>query len=85
MNRFVQSREGPDANFWQMVTEDVLEPIGVRQLPISRTFEVSEADSIPIMGWGSYPDGVAFAVLLMNMLVPLIDHFTIPRAYGHAR
>lgn len=38
-----------------------------------------------IRAWGSYPDGVAFAVLLMNMLVPLIDHFTIPRAYGHAR
>ncbi|MFK8031184.1 MAG: RnfABCDGE type electron transport complex subunit D [Gammaproteobacteria bacterium] len=38
-----------------------------------------------IRTWGSYPDGVAFAVLFMNMLVPLIDHFTIPRAYGHAR
>ncbi len=38
-----------------------------------------------IRAWGSYPDGVAFAVLFMNMLVPLIDHFTIPRAYGHAR
>lgn len=38
-----------------------------------------------IRAWGSFPDGVAFAVLFMNMLVPLIDHFTIPRAYGHAR
>lgn len=38
-----------------------------------------------IRKWGSYPDGVAFAVLFMNMLVPLIDHFTQPRAYGHAR
>lgn len=56
MNRFVQSREGPDANYWQMVTEDVLQPMGIRQLPISRTFEASEADSVPIMGWGSYPD-----------------------------
>jgi CubicO group peptidase (beta-lactamase class C family) len=56
MNRFVQSREGPDANYWQMVIEDVLEPIGVRQLPVSRTFEVSESESVPIMGWGSYPD-----------------------------
>jgi len=36
-----------------------------------------------IRAWGSYPDGVAFAILFMNMLVPLIDHFTIPRAYGH--
>jgi electron transport complex protein RnfD len=34
--------------------------------------------------WGKYPDGVAFAVLLMNMLVPVIDHYTKPRVYGHA-
>jgi electron transport complex protein RnfD len=33
---------------------------------------------------GGYPDGVAFAVLLMNAAVPLIDHWTRPRAYGEA-
>ena len=37
-----------------------------------------------IRRWGSYPDGVAFAVLLMNLAVPLIDRYTIPRIYGHA-
>lgn len=36
-----------------------------------------------IRRWGSYPDGVAFAVLLMNMAVPLIDRYTQPRIYGH--
>lgn len=36
-----------------------------------------------IRSWGGYPDGVAFAVLLMNMAVPAIDHFTRPRTYGH--
>ncbi len=36
-----------------------------------------------IRKWGIYPDGVAFAVLLMNLAVPLIDKFTIPRTYGH--
>jgi len=36
-----------------------------------------------IRTWGGYPDGIAFAVLLMNMAVPAIDHYTIPRAYGH--
>lgn len=34
--------------------------------------------------WGGYPDGVAFAVLLMNFAAPTIDHFTRPRAYGYA-
>lgn len=37
-----------------------------------------------IRTWGGYPDGVAFAVLLMNLCVPLIDRYTIPRIYGHA-
>ena len=35
-----------------------------------------------IRSWGGYPDGIAFAVLLMNMTVPLLDHYTRPRTYG---
>lgn len=33
--------------------------------------------------WGGYPDGVAFAVLIMNMAVPTIDYYTQPRVFGH--
>jgi electron transport complex protein RnfD len=36
-----------------------------------------------IRHFGGYPDAVAFAVLLMNMAVPLIEHYTQPRTYGH--
>ena len=32
--------------------------------------------------WGAFPDGVAFAVLLANIFVPLIDLLTRPRAFG---
>ncbi|MDG6894237.1 electron transport complex subunit RsxD [Volucribacter amazonae] len=32
--------------------------------------------------YGNYPDGVAFAILLANICVPLIDHYTRPRVYG---
>ncbi len=35
--------------------------------------------------WGNYPDSIAFAVLIMNMAVPLIDYYTQPRVYGHQR
>jgi len=28
-----------------------------------------------IRNWGGYPDGIAFAILLMNMTVPLIDRY----------
>ncbi|MFV0577007.1 MAG: electron transport complex subunit RsxD [Vibrio sp.] len=38
-----------------------------------------------IRSWGGFPDGVAFAVLLANMAVPLIDYYTKPRTYGHLR
>lgn len=39
--------------------------------------------TLVIRRWGGYPDGVAFAVLLMNMGAPLIDRLTRPRTYGH--
>jgi electron transport complex protein RnfD len=38
-----------------------------------------------IRTWGGYPDGLAFAVLLMNMAVPAIDHYTVPRSYGRGQ
>ena len=38
-----------------------------------------------IRAWGGYPDGVAFAVLIMNMAVPTIDYYTQPRVFGQER
>lgn len=38
-----------------------------------------------IRTWGGYPDGVAFAVLLMNLVAPTIDYYTQPRVFGHER
>jgi Na+-translocating ferredoxin:NAD+ oxidoreductase subunit D len=35
--------------------------------------------------YGGYPDGVAFAVIFMNICVPLIDTFTQPRVFGHQK
>ncbi len=35
-----------------------------------------------IRTWGGFPDGIAFAVLLGNIAVPLIDYYTQPRLYG---
>ena len=35
-----------------------------------------------IRTWGNYPEGVAFAVLLMNAATPTIDHYIRPRIYG---
>jgi electron transport complex protein RnfD len=38
-----------------------------------------------IRTWGGYPDGVAFAVLLMNLCAPTIDYYSRPRSYGHSQ
>ncbi|HSI25077.1 MAG TPA: electron transport complex subunit RsxD [Methylotenera sp.] len=35
--------------------------------------------------YGGYPDGVAFAVIFMNICVPLIDAHTQPRVFGHSK
>jgi hypothetical protein len=48
------------------------------------------AAGIALLTWiirtfGAYPDGIAFAVLLMNIAAPLIDMNTQPPVFGHKR
>ena len=33
--------------------------------------------------FGGYPEGIAFAVIFMNICVPLIDSLTQPKVFGH--
>ncbi|MDO4395639.1 MAG: RnfABCDGE type electron transport complex subunit D [Clostridia bacterium] len=35
--------------------------------------------------WGSYPEGVSFSILLMNIMTPLIDQLCIRLTYGGAK
>ncbi|MCG8429804.1 MAG: RnfABCDGE type electron transport complex subunit D [Candidatus Omnitrophica bacterium] len=35
-----------------------------------------------IRTWGGYPEGVSYAILIMNAFVPLIDRYVRPRIYG---
>ena len=56
--------------------------------PVSRAGQMIFGASIgaiiyAIRSWGGYPDAVAFAVLLMNMAVPMIDYYIQPRVVGH--
>ena len=41
--------------------------------------------TMTIRTWGGFPDGVAFAILLMNLCAPLIDQYTQPLVYGEIR
>ncbi len=35
--------------------------------------------------FGSYPEGVTFAILLMNAVTPIIDKFTAPKKFGEVK
>jgi electron transport complex protein RnfD len=41
--------------------------------------------TVLIRKWGGYPEGVSFAILIMNALAPLLTRMTVPRVFGHAR
>lgn len=32
--------------------------------------------------WGTMPEGVTYAILLMNAVTPIIDNFTVPKQFG---
>lgn len=36
-----------------------------------------------IRTFGNFPEGVAFSILIMNAVTPLIDQYTRPRMYGY--
>jgi electron transport complex protein RnfD len=38
--------------------------------------------TVVIRFWGGYPEGVSYAILMMNAATPLIDRFTRNRIYG---
>ena len=38
--------------------------------------------TIIIRTWGAYPEGVSFAILIMNAFVPLINRYIKPKRFG---
>jgi len=41
--------------------------------------------TILIRTWGAYPEGVSFAILIMNALVPLLNRFIKPIRFGEVK
>ncbi len=41
--------------------------------------------TVIIRSWGAYPEGVSFAILIMNAFVPLINRYVKPKKFGHAK
>jgi electron transport complex protein RnfD len=38
--------------------------------------------TVVIRLWGAYPEGISFAILLMNAFTPLINNYTTPKRFG---
>ena len=58
--------------------------------PVSKSGQIIFGIGVGLLTWSirnfaGYPEGVAFAVLLMNSLSPIIDQYTRPRAFGRTR
>lgn len=55
--------------------------------PVSKKGQLAFGVGVGLLTWvirtfAGYPEGMAFAVLLMNALTPIIDQYTRPRAFG---
>ncbi|HYD32052.1 MAG TPA: RnfABCDGE type electron transport complex subunit D [Azospirillaceae bacterium] len=58
--------------------------------PVSKHGQLVYGIGIGLLTWvirtfAGYPEGMAFAVLLMNSLTPIIDHHIRPRPFGRTR
>jgi hypothetical protein len=50
----LQSKEGPNANLWAMMLEEVFRPIGIHHLTHNQTIESDGKPGVPHSGWGLY-------------------------------
>lgn len=63
------------------------DPVGSPSTPRGQLLYAAACGALiyVIRTWAGFPEGVAFAVLLMNAATPLIDHYMRPRIYGRNR
>lgn len=69
MERFLKSREGPNANLWEMVIEEVFRPIGVFHAPINNIFDHDGTSGVPDLSaemFPTYHDIVKIGLLLQS-------------------
>jgi len=62
----------------------ITDPVTASNTPRGRILYAAGIGFITVLirMWGGYPEGVAFAVLIMNAAAPFIDERTRPRVFG---
>lgn len=66
-----------------MATDYVTSPMNTRAMAI---YGVGiGVITILIRVWGAYPEGISFAIIIMNAVVPLLNKYVKPRRFGVAK
>jgi CubicO group peptidase (beta-lactamase class C family) len=68
MDQFIKSKEGPSAHLWDLITREVLQPIGITRLPVLHTIEPDGTPGVPKLEGGMLPnlDDLAKLVKLLR-------------------
>ena len=69
MQNYVEAHEGTGINYWDLVHENVLVPIGAEQFTLRRTLEPDGSQGIPILAYGAMPtldEAAKIALLIEN-------------------
>lgn len=69
LQKYVEEEEGQKVNYWDLVQEHVLVPIGAEYFTILHTIEEDEKEAIPILAYGALPtidEAAKIALLFAN-------------------
>ncbi len=69
MQQYVVAQEGPGVSYWDLVREEVLEPIGAEHFSLRYSVENDSTQGIPILGYGARPtldEAAKISRLLIN-------------------
>ncbi|MCU0905744.1 MAG: serine hydrolase, partial [Tabrizicola sp.] len=69
MNEYLRRKEGPSADLWDMLLNEVYRPIGIHHAATNRTIESDGRKGLPVMYAGYYPtlgDVAKIATLFQN-------------------
>lgn len=69
LQQYVESKEDTETNYWDLVHENVLVPIGAEHFSLLRTIEDDESKAIPILALGALPtidEAAKIALLFAN-------------------
>lgn len=89
LENYVRAKEGEDVHYWDLVRDEVLEPIGAQDFGVLLTRDEDPSARVPILGLGGYPtldNAAKIARLIANEGehegVQLLDRDKIREALG---